>query len=95
MRSECSLSPLEMSGATFLEEILEPDNSLDQLLDRPREAFQEIFGDCSRNPEVSETQWRTQVINQKSGIAGLCVWTSSSRGIVEILGEILTSVGPC
>ena len=76
------------TGATFLQEIVEPDNSLDHLLERPREAFQEIFGDCRRNPEVSETEWRTHVFSQKSVIAELCAWTSSSRGILEILGEI-------
>ena len=76
------------TGATFLEEIVEPDNSLDHLLERPREAFQEIFGDCRRNPEVSETEWRTHVFSQKSVIAELCAWTSSSKGILEILGDI-------
>ena len=76
------------TGATFPEEIVEPDNSLDQVLDNPREAFQEIFGDCRRNPEVSLTEWRNHIFNQKSVIAELCAWTSPSKGILEILREI-------
>ena len=39
--------------ATFLEDIAEPDNSLDTLLDRPREAFQEIFTSTIHRPAGS------------------------------------------
>ena len=76
------------TGATFLEEIVEPDNSLDTLLDSPREAFQEIFGDCVRNPEVSKSEWRIHVFSQKSVIAELCAWSNPGRGILEILSDI-------
>ena len=76
------------TGATFIEEIVEPDNSLDTLLDSPREAFQEIFGDSRRSKEMSEIKWRTHVFSQKSVIAELCAWSNPSRGILEILWDI-------
>ena len=74
-----------VTGATFLQELIHPDNTLDHLLDKPREAFHQIFGGCRRNPEISEEEWRNHVFSQKSVIAELCAWTSSSREYLDIL----------
>ena len=76
------------TGATFLEETVQPDNTLDQLLDHPREAFQEIFGDCSRKPWMSEEVWRGHVFSQKSVIAELCAWSNRERGFLDILADL-------
>ena len=79
------------TGATFLKEVVEPDNTLDHLLDRPREAFQEIFGDSKnkRNTwEYTDEEWRTHIFCQKSAIAKLCAWTNPGRGYLDILGDI-------
>ena len=76
------------TGPTFIQEVIKPDNTLDHLLYKPGEAFQQIFGDCLKNPEISQGEWRNHVFSQKSVIAELCAWTSSSRGYLDILAEL-------
>ena len=53
---------------------MEPDDKLEKLLDSPRDAFKEFFGDEEKPENVSELQWRNHVFSQKSVIAHLCVW---------------------
>ena len=74
--------------ATFLEEVVEPNNTLDQLLDNPLDAFQQIFCDCRRRPEIAEEEWRGHVFSQKSVIAELCAWNNRDDGFLNILGQL-------
>ena len=73
---------------TFTEDLVQPDDTLDHLLDSPREAFQHLFPTTSRSPGVSEAEWRNHVFSQKCVVAELCAWTSPEREYLEILGEI-------
>ena len=59
---------------SFPEELVEPDDKLDKLLDSPRDAFEKFFGDEEKPENVSELQWKNHVFSQKSVIAHLCVW---------------------
>ena len=77
------------TGATILEEVVQPCNALQHLLDSPGKAFEEIFAGCLRSPEMSEVQWRSHVFSQKSVIAELCAWNNSGPGFLDILlGEL-------
>ena len=73
---------------TFTEDLVQPDDTLDHLLDSPREAFQHLFPTTTRSPGISEAEWRNHVFSQKCVVAELCAWTSPERGYLEILGEI-------
>ena len=79
-----------ITGATFIKEVVEPDNTLHHLLDNPKKAFKKIFGESinKMKPEYTEEEWRTHVFCQKSAIAKLCAWANPSRGYLNILGEI-------
>ena len=68
------------SGAAILKEVVEPDNTLDHLLDNPREAFERICGSSidKRKPEYTEEEWSTHIFSHKSVIAKLCAWTTTN-----------------
>ena len=72
---------------TFTKETIHPDSSLDHLLDSPRQAFKEMFGDCRRRPGTSEVEWRNHVFSQKCVIAEICAWTSQ-HSYLDILAQI-------
>ena len=71
-------------------EVVQPDSRLDHLLDSPREAFEEIFGDCERPAEssISDPDWRNHVFCQKTVIAELCAWQCPARYINILLEEL-------
>ena len=75
--------------ATLLKELVEPQDDLDRLLDSPREAFEEFFGDEEKPETVSELQWKNHVFSQKSVIADLCVWTRPDLDFLDILRSLL------
>lgn len=76
-------------GATFLEELVYPDETLAHLLDDPKKAFQEVFGaHGEKNPEVSDQLWQAHIFSQKTVIAELCAWAHPTKGLLEILKEI-------
>ena len=70
-------------------EIVQPDHKLDHLLDKPGEAFRQIFGGCQRPSDrsISELDWRNHVFCQKTVIAELCTWTCPAN-YTKILFEI-------
>ena len=72
----------------FAEEIIQPDGALAPLLNSPRRAFQQIFGDCRRGRGVSEAEWRNHVFSQKCVLAEICAWASPGRDYLHILREI-------
>ena len=73
---------------SFTEDIVQPDGSLDYLLDSPRRAFQHIFPPTTTTPGISQAQWRNHIFSQKCVIAELCAWTSPQKRYLEILGQI-------
>ena len=73
----------------FIEEAVEPDSSLDYLLDSPREAFLHIFSDNKQPRDISEAEWKNHIFCQKCVIAELCAWTNPQRGYLDILEELL------
>ena len=74
----------------ILKEIVQPDNKLLDLLDSPREAFEQIFGECQRPPDltISDLDWKNHVFCQKTVIAELSAWTSPAN-YIKILDELL------
>ena len=75
--------------ATIRKELVEPQNEFDKLLDSPREAFQEFFGDAEKPENVSELEWKNHVFSQKSVIADLCVWAKPNLDHLDILRSLL------
>lgn len=76
------------TGFTNVEEVVQPDNTLEHLLKSPKKAFNEIFGASKRKSKYSEEEWRTHVFSQKSVVAEQFLWTNPSRGYLNILREI-------
>ena len=75
--------------ATLLKELVEPQNEFVKLLDSPREAFEEFFGDEEKPENVSELQWKNHVFSQKSVIADLCVWAREDQDYLDLLRSLL------
>ena len=75
--------------ATLLKELVEPHDEFDKLLDSPREAFEEFFGDEEKPENVSELEWRNHVFSEKSVIADLCVWTREDLDYLDLLRSLL------
>ena len=69
--------------------IVELDDKLDNLLDSPREAYEEFFGDEKKPENVFELEWKNHIFCKKSVIAELCVWARPDLDYLELLRSFL------
>ena len=71
----------ESNKAEFTKDIVPADDTLDALLDDPKEAFKKIFGPSLKNTKnYPATDWKNHIFCQKIVISQLCTWSGYNDG---------------